>query len=67
MADPKGIEYDHATDEGIDLYVNYEGLEGLKANTSRPYSQFFDGLMAKVEEEQAKKYDRPEQDPLPGL
>lgn len=64
---PKGIEFDAPTDEGIDLYVNYEGLEGLRDNTTRPYSQFFADILTKVDAEQAAKYDRPEQDTLPGL
>jgi hypothetical protein len=66
MAEPKGIEYE-ITDEGADLYVNHEGLQLLRDNTTRPYSQFFAGLVTEFDEEQARKYDAPDQEPLPGL
>lgn len=55
----------------IDLYVSYEGLEALRDNTSRPYSQYFDDLLKQVDGRLAEydgiKQDQPEQDPLPGL
>lgn len=53
----------------VDLYVNYEGLEALRDNTSRPFSEYFDALLKKADERIAEyeARDQPEQDPLPGL
>lgn len=68
MSAPQGVTITDTGAEGIDLYVNYEGLEGLRDNTTRPYSKFFDNLITQVDELQAEKNDpAPEQDPLPGL
>jgi hypothetical protein len=71
---PKGIEVTNTDAEGIDLYVNYEGLEGLRDNTTREYSQWFADIVTRIDEEQFVKQEsvpRPEpiieQDPLPGL
>jgi hypothetical protein len=52
----------------LDLYVNYEGLQALRDNTTRPYSEFFDGLLKQVDSRLAEyEADKIEQDPLPGL
>jgi hypothetical protein len=76
MADPKGIQSElvgamEYAESGhvVDLYVNYEGLELLRDNTSRELSQYFDGLVkeadGRIAEFEADKHM--EQDPLPGL
>lgn len=82
MAEPKGITaeivgpMEYAESDGgniVDLYVNYEGLEALRDNTSRPFSEYFDGLLKeadqRIAEYEADKNadDEYEQDPLPGL
>jgi hypothetical protein len=53
----------------LDLYINYEGLEALRDNTTRPYSEFFDGLLKQVDSRLAEyEADKEaQQDPLPGL
>jgi hypothetical protein len=78
VAKPKGLDYDltgpmeyEESGHVVDLYVNYEGLEALRDNTTRPYSEFFAGLIKSVDQALAdtegEKQDEYEQDPLPGL
>lgn len=68
MPEFNGITADIITEESVDLYVNYEGLEGLRDNTSRPYSEYFANLITKLDEAQAEKQEPAiEQEPLPGL
>jgi hypothetical protein len=78
MTKPKGLDYDltgpmeyEESGHVVDLYVNYEGLEALRDNTSREYSQFFDNLLKSVDQALAdtdgEKQDEFEQEPLPGL
>lgn len=64
---PKGITITDTDADGIDLYVNYEGLEALRDNTTRPYSQWFADILTRMDGEQAAKQEATEQDPLPGL
>lgn len=57
----------------VDLYVNHEGLQLLRDNTTRDLSKFFDGLIKeadqRIAEYEAEKHsdDDYDQDPLPGL
>jgi hypothetical protein len=52
----------------VDLYVDYEGLEALRDNTTRPYSEWFDGLIKKVDAELADMDgEAADQPTLPGL